>query len=401
MKIIELRAENFKRLRAVEIAPDGTVQVIGGRNAQGKSSVLDAIWAALGGGKANPGKPIRDGEDRAQVTLNLGDLTITRTWTKAGTTLKVENADGAAYKSPQGMLDTLIGQLGFDPLAFTRLAPRQQREELLRLVDLPIDLDNLEAERARMYAERTELGRRGKAIGDVTVDDELPTDETSASDLIDQIDAAQDVARHNDEVKQAHRRAAEHIADLKNMIADLNRKLVDAQVAYQALDTEYQALPAPADVKDLRGRLSEVEDLNQRIRANNQARERKAEQDALRAEYEKHTAALADLDKEKADALTAAKFPVTGLGFDEHGVTYQGVPLDQASSAEQIRASLAMGMALNPKLRVLMIKDGSLLDAESMAAIHDQVAEHGFQLWIERVGDADQGAVVIEDGAVK
>ena len=42
MKIIELQAENVKRLKAVDITPDGTLQVIGGRNAQGKSSVLDA-----------------------------------------------------------------------------------------------------------------------------------------------------------------------------------------------------------------------------------------------------------------------------------------------------------------------------------------------------------------------
>ena len=37
MKIIELQAENVKRLKAVEITPDGTLQVIGGKNAQGKS----------------------------------------------------------------------------------------------------------------------------------------------------------------------------------------------------------------------------------------------------------------------------------------------------------------------------------------------------------------------------
>lgn len=400
MKIIELRAENFKRLRAVEIAPDGTLQVIGGRNAQGKSSVLDAIWSALGGGKANPEKPIRDGEQKATVSLDLGDLKITRTWTGKGTTLKVENADGAAYKSPQGMLDSLIGQLGFDPLAFTRLKPREQREELLRLVDLPIDLDDLERQRATVYDQRTEIGRQGKAIGDVTVDDTLPTKETSATDLIAQIEAAQEVARHNSAVELAREQAANKIADLETQIANLNRELVAAKNEYGNLDAEYQALMAPADVDDLRGRLSEVEELNQQIRANNIARERKAEQDRLRTEYEQYTEKIAALDREKADALAKAAFPVDGLGFDDTSVTYQGVPLSQASSAEQIRVSLAMGMALNPKLKVLMIKDGSLLDTDSMTAIREQVAEKGFQVWIERVGDADLGAVVIEDGEI-
>ena len=60
-----------------------------------------------------------------------------------------------------------------------------------------------------------------------------------------------------------------------------------------------------------------------------------------------------------------------------------------------------MAMATSPRLRVLRIKDGSLLDADAMATIREQVSEGGFQLWIERVGDADQGAVIIEDGMVQ
>lgn len=394
MKIIELRASNFKRLKAVEIAPDGTLQVIGGRNAQGKSSVLDAIWSALGGGKANPEKPIRDGEERATVSLDLGDLKITRTWTGKGTTLKVENADGASYKSPQGMLDSLIGQLGFDPLAFTRLRPREQREELLRLVDLPIDLDALEQERSTVYDERTELGRRGKAIGDVTVDDELPETETSASELIDQIQAADLKNR-----QIAH--AREEYEDLGHSIERLQKELEDARQRSAELN-EWLKTPDAEEVSTaaLRERLATVEDTNAAIRANNTARERKAEQDRLRTEYEQYTEKIAALDQEKADALAKAVFPVDGLGFDQTGVTYNGVPLSQASSAEQIRVSLAMGMALNPKLRVLMVKDGSLLDNDSMQAIREQVAEKDYQLFIERVGDADKGAVVIEDGQV-
>ena len=89
-----------------------------------------------------------------------------------------------------------------------------------------------------------------------------------------------------------------------------------------------------------------------------------------------------------------------GLGFDEDGVTYNGIPFAQASSAEQIRVSLAMAMALNPELKVLRIKDGSLLDGDAMEAIREQIVERDFQLWIERVGDADAGAVIIEDGEV-
>ena len=176
MRIVELYAENVKRLRAVSITPDPTVQVIGGRNAQGKSSVLDAIWLALGGGQASRAitRPVRDGEDHATVALDLGDLRVTRSWSAAGkSTLRVEAADGARYSSPQAILDRLVGSLSFDPLAFTRLPARQQREALLDLVDLDVDLDELEAQRAALYAERTQVGRRGKTLGEVAVDENL------------------------------------------------------------------------------------------------------------------------------------------------------------------------------------------------------------------------------------
>ena len=154
------------------------------------------------------------------------------------------------------------------------------------------------------------------------------------------------------------------------------------------------------DVSPLEDELEGVEELNQKIRANNAARERQARKDKLRGEYKALTEGLEALDKTKADALAAALFPVDGLGFAETGVTYQGVPFSQASSAEQIRVSVAMAMAMNPELRVLRIKDGSLLDGDAMEALREQVAANDFQLWIERVGNADEGAVIIDDGEV-
>ena len=45
--------------------------------------------------------------------------------------------------------------------------------------------------------------------------------------------------------------------------------------------------------------------------------------------------------------------------------------------------------------------DGSLLDSDAMEALRAQVAENDFQLWLEKVGDADEGAVIIEDGEVR
>lgn len=401
MKIVQLTASNVKRLKAVEITPDGTLQIVGGRNAQGKSSVLDAIWLALGGGKAGKETtlPIRDGESKASVTLDLGDLVVTRSWTQKGTTLKVASKDGAVYGSPQKMLDELVGRLSFDPLEFTRLSAREQRDALLDLVDLDVDVDALDAERAEVFAQRTEVGRQGKAIGDVQVNDDLPTEEQSASAIIQQIREAEDHNREVESYREQHSTAERRCDEIAAQILELQNRL---QRMEEDRDAAHRYLLANSlhDTTPLEAKLATVEETNAQIRANNAARKQAERKADMRQDYEILTKKLAELDERKAQALAAARFPVDGLGFDESGVTYQGVPFSQASSAEQIRVSLAMAMALNPKLRVLRIKDGSLLDADAMSLIREQVAERDFQLWIERVGDADEGAVIIEDGAV-
>lgn len=394
MKIIELQAENVLRLKAVDITPDGTLQVIGGRNAQGKSSVLNAIFLAIGGGKAGKAtvQPIRDGEERAYVRLDLGELVVTRTWTKGGATkLTVTSADGASYKSPQSMLDALVGHLSFDPLAFTRLSARDQREALLDLVDLDVDLDALDNERDRLYENRTQVGRDGKAIGDVEVDDTLPDDEQSASELIKSI---REKEEHNSKIRAARR----NVIEIESHISDLEQQLIKAKSELN--EAAWLANAELAETDHLEDQLATIEETNARIRDNQQAQIKQVEKDGLRGEYDDLTRQIEALDKRKADALVSAEFPIEGLAFDENGVTYQGVPFSQASSAEQIKVSLAMAMALNPDLKVLRIMDGSLLDDESMEAIREVVAENDYQLWLERVGDADQGAVILEDGEV-
>jgi hypothetical protein len=59
-----------------------------------------------------------------------------------------------------------------------------------------------------------------------------------------------------------------------------------------------------------------------------------------------------------------------------------------------------MGLALNPKLKVLLIRDGSLLDERSLAMVADMSERAGGQCWVEVVGKGPAG-IVIEDGLVE
>ena len=400
MKIIKFTAENLKRLRAVEITPDGTVQVITGRNAAGKSSVLDAIWLALGGGAASKStaKPIRDGQDRASVQLDLGDLVVRRAWVGDKTTLTVTAADGAKYSSPQGVLDSLVGRLSFDPLEFTRLSAGNQVAALLDIVDIGVDIGELAANRERAYSERTEIGRQvksfeGQLAGFGEPIEGVPDVEVSVSELLAQYRQADDANRAHQTALRDQARETGRVTSLRSQLAAAEQNLA---VAQSLLD----ASPEIPDLDYIQAQIDSAEDVNAGVRANAARDQVLWGLAKVRGESDQLTRAIAAIDQAKADALAGATFPVDGLGFDDNGVTYRGVPFSQASSAEQIRVSLAMAMSLNPKLRVIRILDGSLLDADNMALIAGMAAAGDYQVWIERVSDDTGVGVVIEDGQV-
>ena len=411
MKVIRLSASNVLRLKAVEVEPAGTVQIVAGKNGAGKSSLLNALYLALAGGQASReiAKPVREGEEWAEVQLDLGSLIVTRTWDDKGkTTLTVKAADGGNYKSPQTLLDQLIGKLSFDPLAFTRLSAREQREALLDLLGL--DFTEADAERQRLYDLRTDTGRRAHAFGEVPkLPKGAPIDEVSASSILDRIRAASDLeskARSFDRQIQEREQRIElilsRLEDLRSQIASLEDEATGHKNSIAQLTDARNGLPEPEDGAALQAELAQVEDRNKAARDNRRILEAAEQQNALQEEYAAFGRQIEGLDRAKADAIAAAEMPVAGLGFDESGVTFGGVPFGQASSAEQIRVSLAMAMALNPTLRVIRIMDGSLLDADSMAAIRAAAEEHDVQVWIEVVGDGDgdPATIVIDDGEI-
>jgi len=401
-KIIRLESTNYKRLKAVEIAPDpdGNLVIVAGNNGQGKSSILDSITAALGGvnAKTTP-KPIRDGEERAEIVLETEDLVVTRRFTASGTTLTVKSPDGAVYPKGQAKLDDLLGRLSLDPLAFTQLSDKDQLATLLDLVKLPFDPDELAAERKDIFDRRTEANRRVKDLAARAADyaddsTDLPDEEVSVSSLLTEYRAGQELNAKIDKADQAVRFWTEKVAELTRELAEAQESLDNA--------SDYSAkAPAPADLDAIQAKIDSAEDVNVAVRRKKQGDKIREDLEQAKADVAELSAEIEDIDAQKADGLAAAEFPVDGLGFDESGVTYQGVPFKQASSAEQLRVSLAMAIALNPKLRVIRIADGSLLDANNLALVEAAAREHDFQVWIEMVGDANGRGIIIEDGEVK
>lgn len=422
MKILKLTAENIKKLRVVEITPAGNVIEVTGPNGAGKSSVLDAIYYALGGSREIPNQPIRKGALKAHVTLDLGEITVTRKFTQGGGgSLIVEAKDGSRFASPQKMLDELLGKLTFDPLAFTRMDAKAQLEQLRGMVQLDIDIDQIDRENTLDFEKRTELTRQIKSLeaqaSAITFDDDTPADPIDESELLTEMQTA---AEKNGEIerRKADKTRIEDSIQSKideayrsRRLAEQRRKEADEhdQQAEAAIEESLRLKDAlgsiviadPVDTSELREMITGARYMNEHV-GRRKHREKLLETIASAKDGQsKLTRAMDRRLEQKQEAVSNAKMPIAGLAFGEGEVLYRGLPFNQASGAEQLRISTAVAMAANPKLRVLRIQDGSLLDEHSMKLLSELAEANDYQVWIERVDTSGKVGVVMEDGEVK
>lgn len=419
MKIVQLQAENVKRLKAITITPDGNIVEITGRNGQGKSSVLDAIWWALSGTTHIQAVPIRKGENEAWIRLDLGEIKVTRTFRAREdktftTSIVVENTEGARYPSPQRMLDSLLGALSFDPLAFTRMDGKAQMETLKRFV-AGIDFDAIDKANKADFDRRTDVNRqartlRAQAIG-IAVPEDAPAERIDDAALVEEMLRA---GEHNALVERRKANRDTFLADTQRLearAADLRaqaQELLDeaADVDERAAERRRQIaaaepLPEPIDTAALRERIDDARTINAAVALREQRRQLEAQAAEAEAQADALTKAMEERAAQKRDAIAKAALPVPGIGFGEDEILLDGVPFDQASSAEQLRTSVAIAMAANPKLRVIRVQDGSLLDEEAMRILAEMAAAADYQVWIEVVQSGRSAAIVIEDGAVR
>ncbi len=337
------------------------------------------------------------------------------------TAITVENAEGARFGEPQKVLSSLLGALAFDPLQFVRMEPKEQVKTLRAMVP-DVDFVMIDAANAADYSKRTELGRTEKSLraqaDAIHVPEGTPTAAIDEAALVAKLEQA---GGHNASIErlkairqnsqneiakatQYRTRDVEELEALKDRMADLEARIAGGATLIRQLEEELAGLPPlpqPIDTSDVRREIEMARYTNTNVRA--ASTKAQLAQRALEAEVAagKLTKAIAVRLAQVADAVNKAQLPVPGLSFGDGQVLLNGLPFDQASSAEQLRASMAIAMAGNPKLQVIRVKDGSLLDEEGLRIVAEMAEEHGFQVWMERVETSGKVGFVIEDGALK
>ena len=439
MKIINLQAENFKKLKAVEIIPQGNIVEITGKCEQGKTTVLDAIKAALCGEKFD--EPVRAGQEKGKITVDLGDKIVTRTFTASGGSLKVESKDGAKYPSPQALLDKLVGKIAFNPLEFARADAKKQVEMLLAVVSIKVDaahikdisgvvvpvtpnpLDMLNTAYKAVFENRTLTNRQLDAAEKIVAS--MPAvakvEPVSVAALVAEKDGLEKTNRQNAEQRQAAGRMIGVVQMLtrdriiiQSEIDDLLEKLSNAEQRREkniadekAAQEKYNVAAAAADklqdadLTDITARIADADNVNRQAKQFTDRAEKSKDVAKYQAESDALTAQIEAIKKYKTDIIASTKFPVDGLDFAGGAVTYNGVPFSQASAAQKMRVGIAIGMAANPELRVIMLDGYESLDSDQRAIVEQMAVEHDFQVWATSVNSDGKVGIYIEDGEIK
>ena len=431
MKIINLKAENVKRIEAVDITPTDHLVEITGKNGAGKTSVLDSIWWALAGAASHQPEPIRKGKNKARITLDLGDVIVTREFERKPpapgkqderliTKIKVESTDGARFPTPQKILDSLLGALSFDPLTFARQSAREQYDALKTLLGL--DFAEAEAENKIDYDKRTDLKRTAKekraSAEAIEIAPDTPDELVDVKALLDDLTAAGEsndeigriahdrelvqaqIVRTNSEAQALSVRAHELHDEADRVSAQGKALAVKSDDLIAALEKE-PTLDDPVETAPIRQKIADSERVNLNVGAKRMRQVYERESVDAQRDAE---ACTEQIDARRASIRTAiesADMPVPGLSLDHGAVTLNGHPLEQASDAEQLRVSCAIAMRGEHKLRVIRVRDGSLLDDDSLDVLRKTAAEHDYQVWIERVDTSGKIGFVIEAGQVK
>lgn len=407
VKINSLELENVKRIKAVQLEPSASgLTVIGGKNNQGKTSVLDAIAWALGGNKFKPSASSREGAltpPHLTVTLSNGIVVERR---GKNSDLKVTDPNGNL--AGQALLDTFISAFALDLPKFMNATDKEKAETLLQIIGVGDQLFLLEREEQAAYNERTVIGRsadaKRKYADGLTYYPEAPNEPVSASDLIRR---QQEILLRNAENKEkrdnlqaAKNKANYLIAEIERRKTEL-QKLIDEQREVIAdIETGSKTVEALTDesTAELEADIANIEAINSKVNENLKRSLAVDEAEQYEKQYSSLTEKLEDIRKKKIDLLTGAELPLPGLSVEDGSLTYNGRRWDSLSGSEQLKVATAIVRKLNPDCGFVLLDKLEQMDTDTLHEFGEWLNSEGLQAIATRVSTGSECSVIIEDG---
>lgn len=416
MKITSLQLENVKRVKAVSITPaQNGLTVIGGKNGQGKTSVLDAIAWALGGENYRPSSAQREGSvlpPKLHVVLDNG-IVVERTGKNSSLTV----TDPSGKRAGQRLLDEFVEKLALDLPKFMAQNSKDKARTLLKIIGMEDQVKRLDDEEQQLYNRRHALGQiadqKRKYANEMQSFPGVPESPVSASELIERQQAillknAENQRKRGNVELLIHQRSilVDKIESLSSQIAALIQQKKETEASFRQIDQDLET--AKMDVStlqdestaELEASINQIDEINRKIRANLDKEKAVEDADAMSRDYDAMTAQIEAVRDERSKLLQGANLPLPELAVEQGELLYKGKAWDCMSSSEQLRVSVAIVRAINPKCNFVLIDKTEQMDVDTMREFGAWLEQEGLQAICTRVGTDGVCQIIIEDGAV-
>lgn len=402
-KITSLELENIKRIKAVQITPTASgLTIVGGKNNQGKTSVLDAIMWILGGDRYRPSEPHRDGS----VTPPYGKITLSNGLVveRKGKNSDLKVIDPSGNRAGQQLLNEFISQFALDLPKFMNGNNKEKANTLLQVIGVGDKLYELDQKEKELYNQRRTIGQIGdqkkKYAAELPVFPEAPSELISASELIHQ---QQEILARNGENQKKRNQLAELEAHSSQL-----QKQIDQLVMEQARvkkDLEIARMDA-ADLRDestaeLEKNISDIEEINRKVRVNLDKEKAETEAQEYLQKYDEFSVLLEEVRSERTDLLKGSNLPLEGLSVEDGELTYKGFKWDNLSGADQMKVGVAIVRKLNPKCGFVLLDKLEQMDMDTLNEFGAWLQQENLQVIATRVSTGDECSIIIEDGYSK
>lgn len=410
IKINSLELDDVKRIRAVKLEPtENGLTVIGGKNNQGKTSVLDAIAWALGGDKFRPSEAYRQGSTVApKLSIKLSNGIVVE---RSGKNSDLKVIDPNGKKAGQQLLNAFISTFALDLPKFMESTSKEKANVLLQIIGVGDKLAELDRQENTLYNRRLEIGRiadqKLKFAKEMPEYENVPKEVISVSDLIKQ---QQEILARNGENERLRNKALELQAQ-RNTYAEKVNQLTEELEKYRALLAASENDMTNAfktaeqlhdeNTEELENNIRDIEALNIKIRSNLDKEKAKMDAQQFSDEYEVLTKQIADVRENRRKLLDSAELPLAGLSVENGELTYKGARWDCMSGSDQLRAATAIVRKLNPECGFVLIDKLEQMDTETMNEFGSWLESEGLQAIATRVSTGGECSIIIEDGYVK
>lgn len=202
---------------------------------------------------------------------------------------------------------------------------------------------------------------------------------------------------------------------------EMNSKLISAKIEthvkereqivedYRCAEEHLETMPKPEIKRDLNlfDRRIETATKNQTLKKESERMVSKREQKkCLQIKYDQISQDIKITRNERLNKLKSAGLPpniiITQTGLEVNMGTEQRA-IESLSFSESLIIALDICVAANPKLRVILLKNGSEFDKESLSYVEDFAKANNFQIFIEIVSENNldmPGEIHIEAGEI-